>query len=129
MHGPSVPPPHGLAIPIQWTRVVDGDTIEAKGPSGREMVLCISGHDSPEKRRPGWLAAKHALESLLEETADLIHTAWIPLPEDRNHNGILDLDEILRSIASFARIKAFLWVGNTRVDTWMIAHGYAEEDS
>ena len=125
MTAPRSPPPHGLSLPVRWSRVIDGETIEALLPSGRSVVLRIEGFHAPNSQQSDGLAAKHALELLLEETADSELTAFIPLPDNRDKNGKLDLDEPLKAFA-FERLRAHLFAGSIRVDLWMIEHGHVK---
>lgn len=125
MPGPHAPPPHGLSLPVHCHRIVDGDTIEAILPSGRSTKLRLEGFDAPDMGQPHGAEAKDALESLLDETADSPLTAFVPLPEDRDHDGKLDIDELLRAL-SFERVRAYLFAGTVRVDLWMIEHGHVK---
>ena len=123
MRPPRTPPPHGLSLPIHWRRVIDGDTIEAPLPSGRSFILRIDGYDAPEKRSAGGLAAAHALESLLEESREC--TMWLSLPEDKDKDGRLDLDEMLHHFLVIGeRVRGTLFADSSRVDIWMIDHGH-----
>jgi hypothetical protein len=117
--GPTIAPPHGLALPVKLKRVIDGDTIEVLLPSGRAAHIRIEGYDAAEMNQLEGRAAKHDLETLLEVNAGLGLTAFIPLPEDKDKNGTLDMDELFRAL-SFERIRAWLFAGRIRVDAWMM---------
>lgn len=103
--------------------MIDGDTLEAVLPSSRSCKIRIEGFDAPEAPTPQGRDAKHALESLLEAQAHLPLTAFLFLPEDKDEDGILDLDELM-AVLSFERIRAYLFAGSIRVDLWMREQGH-----
>lgn len=122
MTTPRYPPPHGLSLPIQCVRVIDGDTIEAMLPSGRSCILRIDGYDAPERNTARGVLATEALERLLD-SREL--TLWISWPKDTDKNGKLDLDEILKHLLVIGeRLRGTLWSGSCRVDEWMTQRGH-----
>ncbi len=123
MTAPPTPPPHGISLPVRWKRVIDGDTLEVLLPSGRDCKIRVKGFNAPELPTQEGRYAKHALESLLEGTADEPLTIYIPLPRDKDGNGQLDLTELL-AVLSFERVCAYLYAGHYRVDTWMVEHEF-----
>lgn len=90
------------------------------------MRVRIEGCDTPVlQQMPEGLAAKHALESLLEQMGDSVLTAFFPLPPGSDKSGRLDLDELLKAFSS-DRLRAYLFAGSIRVDLWMIEHGHVK---
>lgn len=123
MRIPHTPPPHGLSVPVVVQRVIDGDTLEVILPSGRSIHIRVEGFDAPEPTTTRGKVATQALENLLGPNEVL--TAFVPLPEDKDKNGKLDLDELLK-VLSFTRIRAYLFAGLVRIDAWMVAHGHVK---
>ena len=110
---PRVPPPYGLCLSIYWRRVLDGNTIEAILPLGGNFTLRIDGYDTPEKSSENGLAAIHALEGLLEQATKC--TLWLNLPQESDHFPKFEN----------TTIRGTLFADSTRVDLWMIEHGYS----
>ncbi len=124
--GVMTPPPHGLALPVRWHRVIDGDTVEVLLPSTRRAHVRLLDCWAPELAvLPEGPAAKHALEGLLEETADQVLTLFVPLPRSTDGDDRLDVVEILRGAFSFARVLGRLYAGTVDVSEWMTEHGHA----
>ena len=120
------PPIPGITIPVEWVRVIDADTLVVRsGLTGREITVRLKGCDAPPKATTGGMEAMHFVESYLEEYAGqpmLLHLDW---PEDTDGNGTLDMDEILRQLASFERTVGTIWVGGYSLGETLGARGYA----
>jgi endonuclease YncB( thermonuclease family) len=112
MEAPKTVPVHGLSLPIRWRRVIDGNTLDVRFPSGESGTLWIEGFRAPALTTSEGRAAKQALEALLEEMADQPLTAFAPLPKD----GML---------GTLTPAKCYLYVDDLRVDLWMIEHGHS----
>jgi endonuclease YncB( thermonuclease family) len=118
-------PPHGVSLPVRWLRTIDGDTVEVLLPSGRRAHVRLLDCWAPENSLAAGRAATHALEGLLEETADQVLTLYWPLPRDTARSGTLDVVELLRGGTSFGRLLGHLFAGSIHVGEWLVDHGHA----
>ena len=103
----------GGSLPV--VSVVDGDTIRVRLNGAVEPVRLI-GIDAPEKRAFGRPAQCYAAEAdakaqeLLAGTT--VRLEFDPSKGRRDH---------------YDRLLAYVWVGDTLVNEWLIRHGYARE--
>jgi micrococcal nuclease len=93
------------------TRVYDGDTIEALG-SGRSEKIRSIGIDTPEMDDP-----RPAVLEMAQEAAQ----ANRELVGGRTVRLELDVQERDR----YGRLLAYVWLGDTLVNEWMVREGYA----
>jgi micrococcal nuclease len=105
-----VPETTGEAVVV--TRVYDGDTIEVEFGGSRERVRYI-GIDTPERDddRP---AIRELAQSATEANRALIAGRTVRLE--------FDLDRRDR----YGRLLAYVSVGDTLVNEWLVRNGYAE---
>ncbi len=118
-------PPHGVSLPVRWHRTIDGDTVEVLLPSTRRAQVRLLDCWAPELSVPEGRAAKHAVDGLLEETADQVLTLFCPLPRSTDGDQRLDLVELLRGGTSFSRLLGRLFAGSIDVGEWLVDHGHA----
>jgi len=119
-------PPPGLCLPCKWRRTVDGDTIVVDLGGTLTMHVRLLDCWAIETKYTAGRAAAHALESLLEETADQPMHVWFPPPRDSSPtDGILALTELIRHAISFGRFVGRIFAGSVDVGEWMIDHGHA----
>lgn len=117
-------PPPGICLPARWVRTIDGDTIVVD-LAGRTVHVRLLDCWAAELELTAGRDAKHALDELLEETADQPLHVWFPPPRDTSGDGILSVTELLRSMTSFGRFLGRVWAGSIDISDWMVAHGHA----
>jgi len=120
-------PRPGLTIPVQWLRVIDADTIVVTSTlTGRKIRVRLSGCDAPERHSDDGIAATRWVESYLEEYAVGGMLLHLPLPEDKDGSGVIDMAELLQHYVSFERVVGELWVGGYSLAESLILRGYAD---
>jgi len=117
----------GLTIPVDVVRVIDADTLIVRSRlSGREITVRLAGCDAPEKNTAAGREATQFVEEYLDAKGTmqtLLHVAW---PEDRDGNGAIDTDELLRQLCSFERVVGSIWVGGYSLAETLMVRGLAD---
>ncbi|HSK22013.1 MAG TPA: thermonuclease family protein [Egicoccus sp.] len=62
---PTSTPPAGESGTVEW--VIDGDTVDVRGPDGTEERVRVIGIDTPEREECGYAEAANALADLVED--------------------------------------------------------------
>lgn len=108
-------PPHGVCLPCQLDRVIDGDTVSVRCLDRIWHVRLLECW-APETRgpeKPEGLESKSFLEDLLAEEEDL--SVFIPHAEHGN----------MMHAFTMGRILGRLFVGTEDVSAIMVRHGLA----
>ncbi len=105
-----------LALPLQEAlhrvvRAIDGDTIEVERDDRRERVRYI-GIDTPETDDP---------RTAVRELAERASQANARLVEGRRVRLEFDVERRDR----YGRLLAYVWVGDTLANEWLLREGYA----
>ena len=108
-------PPLGVCLPARWTRTIDGDTIELTLRTTQTVKVRLVNCDAPEAGTIAGDAATARLRQVQNRVDGELVRLWIPLPNDKDGNGVVDLDELFRAVLSFERVVGRVFVG-TGVD-------------
>lgn len=116
-------PPEGLCLPCKWLSNRDGDTVVVELRTGQQLIVRLLDCWCEELTTQAGRDAKHWIDSLLEENDDPLHV-FLPLPRDRNHDGRIDITDLLHQ-ASFDRVLGRLFIGTEDVSGMLVRHGHA----
>jgi len=105
----------GQSLEARVTRVYDGDTVEALVSGRREKIRYI-GIDTPEMDDPRPAVLEMAREAA-RANRELVGGRIVRLE--------LDIEQRDR----FGRLLAYVWLGDTLVNEWLVSEGYAAAPS
>jgi len=100
-------PDLGVCIPVTYSRVRDGDTPEFRLRTGMAIAIRPLDFSKPETNEPGGPEATARLHQLLSEAKEI--RLFFPLAST-GKDPILDVFDIIRSVFTFDRVLAHVYV-------------------
>jgi len=122
-----IAPPLGICLPVQWIRAIDADTIEVKLRTGQHAKIRLKDVDAPELNTSEGKIARDYVNSIWLSHEEQDVRLWLPLPEDTDKSGVIDIHEIIRDVLSFERCVGRIFVSGIDVADKLVRMGLAKE--
>ena len=123
-------PDEGTAWTVTITRVIDGDTVEAKFPNGETDTLRLLGVDTPETTPNSVTPGE--FEGIPDTAAGRDHlTQWGYKAKQYAKNQLsgktvrIEVDPAADRRGSYGRLLVYVYVGNEHFNEQLLRNGYA----